>query len=179
VKIICIQVIFMQDNCMEDKNRTLLENLDDPRSCVCFLLSRAAQTAQKHLRNMLEPYGLTPAQYLIMECLWICDRLSPKEIAELLRLDSATLTGLIDRLERLGFVTRERDLKDRRAIRVCLTGRSSDMKEELRAVRIRANEEILSIFGEKERERLKSDLAALISADEQMAPISWDKKQEK
>ena len=154
----------MQDISMKDND--MLSNLDDPRSCVCFLLSRAAQTAQKLLRTFLEPYGLTPAQYLIIECLWVADRLSPTIIGDLLRFDSATLTGLIDRLERSGFVYRERNPSDRRAILVCLTDKSASMKDELRALRLRANEEIMKTFPEKQRDIFKRALVSLISADE-------------
>lgn len=154
----------MQDISIKDND--MLSNLDDPRSCVCFLLSRAAQTAQKLLRTFLEPYGLTPAQYLIIECLWVADRLSPTIIGELLRFDSATLTGLIDRLERAEFVYRERNPSDRRAILVCLTDKSASMKEELRALRLRANEEIMKAFPEDQRHIFKRALVSLISAEE-------------
>ena len=154
----------MQDISMTDND--MLSNLDDPRSCVCFLLSRAAQAAQKLLRNLLDPYGLTPAQYLIIECLWVADRLSPTVIGELLRFDSATLTGLIDRLERSGFVYRERNPNDRRAILICLTDKSAGMKDELRALRLRANEEIMKTFPEEQREVFKRALVSLISAEE-------------
>ncbi len=163
----------MQDN--EIKDNDMLNNPDDPRSCVCFLLSRAAQSAQKHLRHLLEPYGITPAQYLIIECLWVVDGLSPKLLGELLRFDSATLTGLIDRLERAGFVVRERNPDDRRAIRVCLTKKGAAQKEELRALRLRANEEILQGFPARQRVLLKNTLAELISADDPMISAAIEK----
>jgi MarR family transcriptional regulator, organic hydroperoxide resistance regulator len=150
------------------KDNDMLNNPDDPRSCVCFLLSRAAQSAQKHLRHLLEPYGITPAQYLIIECLWVADGLSPKLLGELLRFDSATLTGLIDRLERSGFVVREPNPEDRRAIRICLTEKGAGYKEELRALRIKANEEILKEFPEEKRSLFKNALAELISVDDPM-----------
>ena len=156
----------MQDNSMQYIEA--LNNLDDPRSCVCFLLSRAAQSAQKHLRQLLEPYGITPAQYLIIECLWVSDGMSPKLLGELLRFDSATLTGLIDRLERAGFVARERNPEDRRAIRVCLTKKGTEHKKELRALRWRANEEILREFPQEKRVLFKNALAELIAVDDPM-----------
>ncbi|MFZ5563817.1 MAG: MarR family winged helix-turn-helix transcriptional regulator [Thermodesulfobacteriota bacterium] len=148
------------------KDNQVLNDTDDPRSCVCFLLSRAAQAAQKHLRVALEPYGLTPAQYLIIECLWLSDRMSPKVIGELLRFDSATLTGLVDRLERAGFVYRQPDPGDRRAIRICLTDKSRGMKTELRALRLRANEEILKVFPRQQRGIFKQALMSLIAAED-------------
>jgi len=144
----------------------MLNNPDDPRSCVCFLLSRAAQAAQKRLRMLLEPYGITPAQYLILECLWIDDGLSPKFLGELLKFDSATLTGLIDRMEKADLVHREKDPADRRAIRIRLTARARELKTPLRKLRMRANEEILNAFSSEQRQALKGALVALISEEE-------------
>ncbi|MFP4445773.1 MAG: MarR family winged helix-turn-helix transcriptional regulator [Desulfosudaceae bacterium] len=152
----------------------MLSNPDDPRSCVCFLLSRAAQAAQKELRLLLEPYGLTPAQYLIIECLWVVDRLSPKRLGELLRYDSATLTGLIDRLEKGGFVVRQPNPDDRRAILVCLTEKGKAMKAELRALRFAVNEELMKIFPEDQRERFKQALVSMISARDPIATLDGE-----
>ena len=149
----------------------MLENLEDPRSCVCFLLSRAAQAAQRHLRALLEPYGITPAQYLILECLWIKDGMAPKSLGDLLKFDSATLTGLIDRLDRAGLVQREPDPQDRRAIRVRITEKAKKLKKPLRELRLRANEEILEDFLPENRETLKKALLALISRDEPMESL--------
>ena len=146
----------------------MLENPDDPRNCICFLLSRAAQAAQRHLRALLEPYGITPAQYLILECLWLRDGLAPKTLVDLLKFDSATLTGLIDRLERAELVRRERDTEDRRALKVQLTEKGQGFKDTLRELRQRANEQILDDFPQERREELKSTLVALIT---KIAPI--------
>lgn len=149
----------------------MLDNPDDPRSCVCFLLSRAAQSAQRQLRILLEPYSITPAQYLIIECLWVKDGLAPKTIVDLLKFDSAALTGLVDRLERGEWLRREPDPDDRRALRLRLTEKAIKMKKELRRIRFRANEEILKDYTPKQREILKHTLIDLISKDEPIEAI--------
>ena len=147
------------------------DNLDDPRSCVCFLLSRAAHAAQRHLRALLEPYGITPAQYLILECLWLKDGLAPKTLGDMLRFDSASLTGLIDRLERAELVRREPDPEDRRALKLKLTKKGRSLCDPLRDLRKRANEEILEDFSPHQRETLKNALVALISKDSSLDSI--------
>jgi DNA-binding MarR family transcriptional regulator len=56
-----------------------------------------------------------------LDCLDLIDRggpLSPSELARRAGLHPATMTGILDRLERGGWVTRERDPDDRRAVRV-------------------------------------------------------------
>src|SRR5882672_3213850 len=44
--------------------------------------------------------------------------LSPSALARLARLHPATMTGVLDRLERGGWITRDRDPADRRAVLV-------------------------------------------------------------
>jgi DNA-binding MarR family transcriptional regulator len=56
-----------------------------------------------------------------LDCLDILDAhgpLSPTELARLAGLHPATMTGILDRLERGGWIVRERDPSDRRAVRV-------------------------------------------------------------
>jgi DNA-binding MarR family transcriptional regulator len=53
------------------------------------------------------------------ECLELINRhgsLSPSTLARLARLHPATMTGILDRLERGGWITRDRDPADRRAV---------------------------------------------------------------
>jgi DNA-binding MarR family transcriptional regulator len=56
-----------------------------------------------------------------IDCLDLIDRegpMSPSALARLAGLHPATITGILDRLERGGWITRERDPEDRRAILV-------------------------------------------------------------
>ncbi|WP_042396666.1 MarR family transcriptional regulator [Streptacidiphilus carbonis] len=56
-----------------------------------------------------------------LDCLDLISRhgpLSPSSLARLAGVHPATLTGVLDRLERGGWVTRERDPADRRAVQV-------------------------------------------------------------
>lgn len=66
-----------------------------------------------------------------LQCLDLIDRhgaLSPRTLARMAGLHPATLTGVIDRLERDGWVTRERDPADRRGVILqAVPGRRADV----------------------------------------------------
>jgi DNA-binding MarR family transcriptional regulator len=97
---------------------------DDPLALerqVCFALSIASRSVLAVYRPVLEPMGLTHPQYLVMLALWGESPLSVKQIGQLLRLDSPTLSPLLKRLEAIGYLTRTRDASDERVLRVELT----------------------------------------------------------
>lgn len=66
-----------------------------------------------------------------LDCLDLISRhgpLSPSALAQLAGLHPATLTGVLDRLQKGGWITRERDAVDRRAVRVrALRERSGEL----------------------------------------------------
>ncbi len=69
---------------------------------------------------------LTPPQYLILTLLVEQDKRPFKELAELLSCTRATITGIVDTMEKKGLVSRSPNLGDRRSLLVNLTekGRS-------------------------------------------------------
>ena len=71
---------------------------------VCFAMVVATRSVLSIYRPVLEPLGLTHPQYLVMLALWQGPPLSLKDLAGALRLDSATLSPLLKRLETAGYV---------------------------------------------------------------------------
>jgi DNA-binding MarR family transcriptional regulator len=102
-------------------------------SQVCFGLVRAARSVVAFYRPFLEPLGLTHPQYLVMLALWEHGDLSIRAVSDLLRLEPATVSPLVKRLEAMGLLTRERHRGDERQLRVGLTpeGRALRARAEL------------------------------------------------
>ena len=88
---------------------------------VCFALSVASRSVIAIYRPLLEPYGLTHPQYLVMLALWERSPRSVKDLGAALRHEPATLSPLLKRLEALGYVTRSRSRSDERRLTVELT----------------------------------------------------------
>jgi DNA-binding MarR family transcriptional regulator len=70
--------------------------------------------------QVAEQLGLGVSDMQFMTYLMQDGPLSPGRLAELSGLKSGSVTGVIDRLERAGYVHRERDESDRRKVRVVL-----------------------------------------------------------
>jgi MarR family transcriptional regulator, organic hydroperoxide resistance regulator len=88
---------------------------------LCFALAATSRSIVGLYRSELEPLGLTHPQYLVMLALWEHAPRTAREIAAALRLEPATLTPLLRRLEDAGYVRRARSETDERALAVTLT----------------------------------------------------------
>ena len=97
---------------------------------VCFALAVAARSVVACYKPLLDPLGLTHPQYLVMLALWEREPLRVKELASLLQLDPGTLSPLLKRLEASGYVRRERDPHDERALAVVLTERGRALRSD-------------------------------------------------
>jgi len=95
-------------------------------------------------RKELEPLGVTPVQYGVMNCLFHEDGCMASHLAERLGLDSSTMTGILDRLEQKDLVCRVSDVRDRRALQVFLTSKGHSLKNDLMEATWRANQEVMA-----------------------------------
>ena len=95
---------------------------------VCFALAVAARSVIGLYRPLLEPLGLTHPQYLVMLALWESEPLRVADLSRLIQLDPGTLSPLLKRLEAAGYVRRERDPHDERALAVVLTERGRALR---------------------------------------------------
>jgi len=101
---------------------------------LCFALYAAAQAITRGYRSRLAPVGLTYPQYLVLVVLWEVKEATVKGLADRLRLDSATLTPLLKRIEKAGLVTRTRDTVDQRVVNIALTPLAYEIEPQVAAV---------------------------------------------
>ena len=90
------------------------------------------------LRSLRDPMAdlagdLTPPQMHSMMWLFEEGPLPLSTVAQRVRCSAPTITGVIDRLERLGHVVRMRDTKDRRVVLVKLTAQGTRIAKKLDA----------------------------------------------
>jgi DNA-binding MarR family transcriptional regulator len=96
---------------------------------LCFALAATSRSVIGLYRDLLDPLGLTHPQYLVMLALWEQDPRSVRAIADELRLDSATLSPLLKRLEAAGYLRRTRSAADERQLEVSLTTAGRALRE--------------------------------------------------
>ena len=67
-------------------------------SCINFILSNAQNAVQNYFKRELQQYDITPSQYALLQCLHTQDGLTPSQLAQALRLDTSSITGVLSRL---------------------------------------------------------------------------------
>ena len=88
---------------------------------IGFLINKAAQSVVARSDALLEPFGINSRHYGILYVIVQEPGLPQKAIGEKLRIDRTTMVKLVDDLEKLGLVQRQKDPNDRRAYALSLS----------------------------------------------------------
>jgi len=128
-------------------------------------LVRTADLLVKRINDLVQPFGLSPSSALALSI--IADGevpLPPNEIAERLIISRATITGLLDSLERRGYVRRMPHSSDRRMLLIEPTESGRKAAHEFRLVVHRHQKEWLAALTESEQGQLVDTLHRLQSS---------------
>ncbi|MCR4945902.1 MAG: MarR family transcriptional regulator [Lachnospiraceae bacterium] len=101
---------------------------------LCFPLYACGRKIVGSYTPFLKPLGLTYTQYIVMMVLWENESVNVGQLGELLHLDAGTLTPLLKRLEKAGFVTRRRSSEDERITIIALTPEGEALKEKCKDI---------------------------------------------
>ena len=86
----------------------------DFENSVGFWVITAANDYQRAINDELAPLGITYRQCQVLGCLALEGPLPQCRLAELMRIEPPTLVGILDRMERDGWICRDSDPADRR-----------------------------------------------------------------
>jgi DNA-binding MarR family transcriptional regulator len=118
----------------------------------CILLAKAEQKHYQYTKRLLEKQGLeiTPGQMSVLYALYKCDGISITGLSKNCYLDNSTLTGLIDRLERLDLVSRRNVPEDRRLYYIFLSEKAQSIREKVIDVMAQVSKIMLDGCSEEE-----------------------------
>ncbi len=101
---------------------------------LCFRLYTAARLTVSAYHPYLAPLGITYPQYLVLLVLWEQDRQPVCDIAKRLMLDTNTVTPLLQRMEKSGWLRRTKGKTDTRQRIVSLTEKGTALREQAKHV---------------------------------------------
>ncbi|HVT74741.1 MAG TPA: MarR family transcriptional regulator [Lacunisphaera sp.] len=164
----------------------------DPSATEAFLhLLRTSDDAAGVTERNLTNHNISQGRFCVLMLLWrshhpraakllgaedCCGPRTPAELADAAGVTRATMTGLVDTLERDGFVTREPDPADRRMMSVRLTAKGDKFLQDLLPGHFKVTASVMSSLTEAERRTLvellvkvQQNVAALRRAKEEPA----------
>ncbi len=97
---------------------------------LCFPLYAAAKEIVRKYKPFLEEIDLTYTQYITMMVMWEEEEINVTHLGEKLYLDSGTLTPLLKKLEKKGYITRQRSKDDERTLDVKLTEEGLKLRDQ-------------------------------------------------
>jgi MarR family transcriptional regulator, transcriptional regulator for hemolysin len=86
----------------------------DFENSVGYWVCQASHALQRAFNEELAPQGVTFRQAQVLGSLALEGRLSQTDLAERMRIEPPTLVGVLDRMERDGWIRRSGDKSDRR-----------------------------------------------------------------
>lgn len=113
---------------------------------LCFPLYACSRKIVGSYTPYLKPLGLTYTQYIVFLVLWEKESVNVGQLGEILCLDAGTLTPLLKRLDKEGFVTRKRSEEDERVTVISITDKGNELKEKCKDIplKLSANESSLT-----------------------------------
>lgn len=140
--------------------------MHDAQKHICFNLGRVTRRVYDYYQRRLSPFGLTPPQYFVLSALWQGDGITIGEIGERVFLDSSTLTGVVDRLERNDYVERRANPEDRRSVLVFLTTKAQELGTRIPKLADELDANLRRPFSRKEMATFERVLKALAERPE-------------
>lgn len=115
---------------MEEAARRGHANLAQLR--LCFQLLSLSTAIDRDCATRLAPHGLSEGRFIVLFLLHGAGgTLPPHELAERAGVTRATISGLLDGLQREGLLQRRHDAEDGRRLQIVLTARGRRLAEEL------------------------------------------------
>ncbi|MHC4658210.1 MAG: MarR family winged helix-turn-helix transcriptional regulator [Planctomycetota bacterium] len=128
-------------------------------------MAKIRQVGGRIAERILREYNIeiTSAQGRIMFALWQEDGISINELAKKTQLGKSTLTSMLDRLEKMGYIKRQRSRKDRRKILIKRTEKDKALESKYVEVSRQMTKLFYKGFSKSEIKRFENDLGRILN----------------
>lgn len=130
---------------------------------VLIALRKIIQAIEMNSKKLVKRVGLTGPQLVILQEIARCGEVTAGEIARAVSLSQATVTGILERMEKRGLLARQRSESDKRRIMVRITATGRQLLEEAPPLMQEAFVERFSSLQEWEQTMILSALQRLVS----------------
>jgi len=125
------------------------------------LLAQVCRLTGHHLRTHMEKLGLHRGQGFALIHLWHNDGVPQRDLAEAMHIRPASATNMLQRMERDGWIERKRDDEDQRVVRVFITAKAKNLRDQAETVFAQMEDELNAVYTKEEQKTLRSLLMKL------------------
>lgn len=101
---------------------------------LCFPLYAASREILRLYTPLLKELDLTYTQYIVMMVLWEEKEITVGELGKKLFLDTGTLSPLLKSMEKKSLLSRKRDSKDERIVKILITEEGENLRQKALSV---------------------------------------------
>ncbi|UCG91879.1 MAG: winged helix-turn-helix transcriptional regulator [candidate division WOR-3 bacterium] len=133
---------------------------------VIALIARVRDKAYEFIireLNKKKITGLVPSHGGIMSTLFKKDKVPMKELAERIGRDKSTVTALVNKLMRAGYVAKEKDPDDNRITYLCLTAKGRSLEGDFDEISEKLIATTFRGFSQKEREDIVKGIVKMLN----------------
>lgn len=131
---------------------------------IIALISAVRDRANKYVTEGMEKRGvrgLVPSHGTILYSLFTKSRLTMKEVADKTGKDKSTVTALVEKLMKEGYIMKEKDTEDSRVTYITLTPLGASLKEDFFSLSRELMDTIYQGFSMEEKVELVSLLSRM------------------
>ena len=119
-------------------------------------ISQLYRKGSTFINKCVSKYGIGSGQFMFLLELYIKDGKNQEEISEILKIDKGTTARALKKLEEQGFVTRIKDVNDKRANKIYLNNKAKEVEDGVLDVLIDWNKQITKTLTKEEEDVLKN-----------------------
>lgn len=97
---------------------------------VLISIRQIVRAIDLHSKQLNKNFGLTSPQLLLMRTIQSSPKMTLRQLSNNSNMSQATATSILDRLEKRGFIKRERDIKDKRKVHAVITTAGEQVLEQ-------------------------------------------------
>jgi|GEM_PF-383471 len=115
-------------------------------------------------QNLMEELNITQSELLFFSSLDDCQGISSNELSRTMGLSPSRVSRVVDKLVISGYLDRNIDSSDRRAITLCLTEKGKEAKQKIDAERQKCENQVLKVLPNEEVEKFREIIDKIIKA---------------
>ena len=124
---------------------------DPIQQTILYALVEICKTHRVHVDNLLRAHGVVSGQEMFLLSFWREEGLTHAQLAVEMRVQPASITNSLHRMEKAGLIMRKQDDGDRRIWHVYLTEQGRAVRESLQTVWAEAERETTAGLSLEER----------------------------